>query len=189
MTLTIQALKPKHAKAYVDYLEQMDFHHAPDWSGCFCRFYHTDCSNDDWQKRSASQNKEEALQAIQAGTMKGFLAFEDDHIVGWLNANAIQAYPRLASIAQPYCRSSKTGTVVCFVIHPQFRHQGIATKLLSAAVESFEKEGMDVLAFPFESEGEPQKAYRGFIPMYLNLGFKVLETREGMSLLRKDVNA
>lgn len=189
MTLTIQALKPTHAKAYLAYLEQMDFHHAPDWAGCFCRFYHTDCSSDEWQKRSASQNKEEALKAIQDGTMKGFLAFEEDRIVGWLNANAIQSYPRLASIAQPYCQSPKTGAVICFVIHPQFRHQGIATKLLYAAVETFEKEGMDVLAFPFESESQPQKAYRGFAPMYLKLGFKVLESREGMSVLRKEVNA
>jgi len=189
MTLSIHALKPEHAEAYLAYLQQMDFHHAPDWAGCFCRFYHTDCASDEWQKRGAVQNREEARLAIQEGSMKGFLAFEDDRIVGWLNANQIQAYPRLHSFATPYCRSPQTGCVVCFVIDPQVRHQGIATKLLSAAVDAFEKEGMDVLAFPFESKSEPQKAYRGFASMYLKLGFKVMESRAGMSVLRKEVNA
>lgn len=188
MNLTIEALNPNNAQTYVDYLDHLDFHHAPDWAGCFCRFYHTTCTNQEWEKRTGNQNKADALQAISNGSMKGFLAFHEGQCVGWINANAVQSYPRLTDFVKPYINAPQTGCIVCFVIHPAYRRQGIASALLSAAVDDFKQNGFDaILAYPFENKDEPEKAYRGSSTMYTNLGFEVLEARNGMAVMRKEL--
>lgn len=188
MTLTIRPLGPENADLYLDYLENLDFHHAPDWSGCFCRFYHNDCSNDLWMKRTPAQNKAEALSAIHKGSMKGFLAFSDNQVIGWVNANRVETYPRLIDFVEAYVKSPKTGCIVCFVIHPEYRRQGVAKALLKAAVDQFILDGFDaVLAFPFESKDDPEKAYRGSSSMYLELGFTIVESRNTMSVMRKEL--
>ena len=185
--MNIEALSPLNASAYLKYLEKMDFHHAPDWAGCFCRYYHNDCSDAQWKKRNAAENKAEALKAIEQGSMKGYLAYDHEKVISWINANHVDAYPRLTSFIEPYLTSKKMGCAVCFVIHPEYRQQGIASKLLSHAVNKFIEEGYDaVLGFPFENPQAPQKAYRGFTSMYLELGFKIIEQRDHMTLLRKD---
>lgn len=187
MTFTIRPLEPSLAQTYVDFLSAMDFHHAPDWAGCFCRFYHTDCSSEDWQKRSSEENKQDAFNAIRNGSMKGYLAFDQDKVIGWVNANAVQAYPRLYPIIKPYMISPKSGTVVCFVIHPDYRRQGVASALLQAAVDGFEKEGYaSVLGNPFENQEKPEKAYHGTLGMYERAGFKILEQQGSQAVMRKD---
>jgi GNAT superfamily N-acetyltransferase len=189
MNLTIHPLGPENASLYIDYLENLDFHHAPDWSGCFCRFYHNDCSNEVWMKRTAAENKAEALFSIQDGSMKGFLAFNKDQVIGWVNANTVDRYPRLKGFVEAYVSSPKTACIVCFVIHPEYRRQGVARALLKRVIEHYRTEGYDaVLAFPFENKDEPEKAYRGSSSMYLELGFTIVESRNNMSVMRKDLN-
>ncbi len=186
MNCTIEALGPQNALDYLTYLEKMDFHHAPDWAGCFCRYYHNDCSDAQWKKRSAKENQEEALKAIRQGTMKGYLAYDHDKVIGWINANHVDAYPRLTAFIQPYIVDKKVACVVCFVIHPQYRHQGVASQLLNHAVNDFFESGYDaVLGFPFEIPQAPQKAYRGFTKMYLDLGFKIIDQKDQVTILRK----
>ena len=188
MNLTLRPLGPENAQESLNYLENLYFHHAPDWSGCFCRFYHNNCSNEEWSKRTPQHNKSEALESIHNGSMKGFLAYHEDQVIGWVNANRVDAYPRLENFVEAYVRSPKTGCLVCFVIHPDYRRQGVARALLKEAVDQFTGDGYDaVLAFPFESKDEPEKAYRGSLSMYLELGFTILETRNGMSVMRKDL--
>jgi GNAT superfamily N-acetyltransferase len=135
MNHNIEALNPKNALEYLEYLDKMDFHHAPEWAGCFCRYYHNDCSDALWQKRSAAENKAEALKAIQQGTMKGYLAFDHKKVIGWINANHVAAYPRLSSFIEPYVTSKQMGCVVCFVIHPQYRNQGIARQIVGSCCQ------------------------------------------------------
>lgn len=189
MDLTIEALGPQNAVLFLDALEHLDFHHAPDWAGCFCRYYHHDCTSEEWMRRSADQNKVEALAAINDRSMKGFLAFHEGQWVGWVNANRFDAYPRLHKVLDPLGLDPLTGCIVCFVIHPDHRRQGVATALLGAAVESFRAQGFEaVIGFPFENKDDPEKAYRGSIGMYTNLGFEILETENDLCIVRKELN-
>lgn len=186
--LTIEALSPQNAQLFITYLKVMDFHHAPDWAGCFCQYYHQDCTDAEWQRRSADANENDTLQAIQNKTMKGFLAFYGDKVVGWVNANHVEAYLKLIPLLSPYCHSPRTGCIVCFVIHPDYRHQGIASQLLGYAIASFKQEGYTtVLGFPSENQVAPEKAYRGFIKMYRDLGFELLKNHQGSSIMRKEL--
>jgi len=189
MHLTFQSLSEKNASIFIKYLDNMDFKHAPDWAGCFCRFYHTDCPDLQWKNRTPSENMDEALREIQEGHMKGFLAFSDGECVGWVNANKIEAYPRLKGSIENYINSKQTAGIVCFVIHPDYRGMGIARNLLKEAISQLKKQGYkSILAFPFSSPDAPQKAYHGTLKMYLENGFKVLESRGTMSVVRKQLD-
>lgn len=129
MNLEVIALTPELADVYVQYLSSLDFDHAPQWATCFCRFYHTTCSQEDWQNRAGEENKAEALAEIQAGRMKGYLAFTQGKCVGWLNANDARTYLRLATEMAPVIQDKKVGCAICFVSHPEYRGQGVARRL------------------------------------------------------------
>ena len=174
----IRSLRPADAEAFVQYLAKLDFQHAPQWSGCFCRFYHTSCSMDEWMARDRHQNRQETLDAIQAGSMRGYVALEDQQIIGWLNANAVTAYPRLNNFVEAYVHSSLPAALVCFVIHPDHRGQGVATALLRYAITDLSQQGYtQILGFPFEDPNHPQKAYHGSLSMYRKAGFTLIESR------------
>lgn len=182
---TIRPLTPQDAQRLTQYLAALDFHHAPNWAGCFCRFYHTACSMEEWIARDPAKNRSETEEAIQNGTMKGLLAFENDAIIGWLNANRVEAYPRLGGFVEAYVETPQTGALVCFVIHPQYRGLGVATDLLRASLAVFKAEGISqVLGFPFEDPQHPQKAYHGSLSMYLKAGFTLVESRGNQHIVR-----
>jgi GNAT superfamily N-acetyltransferase len=187
MEIEIRALTPELADSFATYLGGLNFDHSPHWATCYCRFYHTDVSAEVWQGRSGEVNKAESLEAIHACEMKGYLAFDGDQCVGWCNANALASYKRMKPYWPMGEDPARIGATMCYVIHPEYRGQGLARKLLKRVVEDFKAAGFAaVCAYPFKSDENRQKEYRGTLNMYLELGFKELETRDGIHNLRLD---
>ncbi|MBN1981735.1 MAG: GNAT family N-acetyltransferase [Chitinivibrionales bacterium] len=185
---SVQALGPESAQLFVDFLSDLDFSHRPHWASCFCRFYFTDCSQQEWQKRSSSQNRQEALASIRDGAMKGFLAFDGDRCIGWCNANDAEMLIRLRQDLAPYSADGKLGCVICFVIHPDYRSKGVARVLLRHAVECFKAKGYhSIVALPFENAAEPQIRYRGTLRMYQEMGFEQIEEDGDIRVMRLKV--
>lgn len=183
MSLSIRALTPDMGSVFVQYLEELEFRHSPDWKGCFCRFYHEKCSFKEWIERTHDQNRADAIQAIATGTMKGYLAFDGEVCVGWLNANDALAYPRLIADLQEYIAGKKVGLTICFVIRPEYRGQGVARQLLSAAIEGFRQAGYDAaISLPIARDTHPEKRYRGTLHMYDEEGYQVLARREDIEV-------
>jgi GNAT superfamily N-acetyltransferase len=188
MNVDIRALSPENKLDFARLLEGADFDHAPEWKSCFCRYYHTSCPFSEWIGRSAEVNREESLVEIEAGRMRGFLAYAGTRCVGWLNANRIEAFPRLASVKADLPEGQKIGITLCFVVDPAFRGQGIAGKLLNAAIEGFVQEGFDaVVALPFADATEA-RMYRGRLSMYLSRGFVPLQEKAGVTLVHKSLS-
>ena len=173
MTYRIEPLTPSLAEVFSEYLKNLSFDHAPHWATCFCRFYHHDCSYDEWFARTGEQNRVEAMEEIKVGNMKGYLAFDGDRCIGWLNANDSRSYIRLAEDVAPFVGERKVGMVICYVIDPMYRRQGVARLLLGRAIEDFRIQGCDgVLALPVDEEENLDTRYRGTLNMYNEAGFK-----------------
>jgi GNAT superfamily N-acetyltransferase len=184
MTYTIKPLSPELATTFIEYLEGLDFGHEPHWATCFCRFYHTNCSSDQWHNRPGEVNRLEAIEQIKAGNMKGYLAFDGDKCIGWCNANDVRQYIRLEQDIKHIVKGKKVGCVICFVIHKEYRKQGVAKLLLKQAIEDFKLQGFDaVLAIPIDIKDEPEKLYRGTLNMYKELDFREIERHDDVSVM------
>lgn len=172
MNLSVRPLDPSLAETFVGFFDSLSFEHAKDWKGCYCRYYQTPVATEVWMRRPASLNREDALLAIRNGSMTGFLAFEGDRCVGWVNAGEAQNYPRLAKDLEPFCGTGKTGLSICFVVDPEWRNRGIARSLLGAAVADFRKRGFSrLLGLPLDVPMPGDRRYRGTLNMYREAGF------------------
>lgn len=184
MNYKIKELTPELAVYFTDYIENLDFGHSPHWATCYCRYYHTNCSMDAWQQRTGTENRLEALEEIKSGNMKGYLAFDDDKCIGWCNANNVNKYLRFENDLDTIKKDKKVGCVICFVIHPEYRGQGVARQLLQHSIKNFKAMGYDaVIALPIENKNEPEKLYRGTLNMYKENGFKEIEKQDNMSIM------
>lgn len=189
MNYTIKSLGPDLAATFTEYLQNLDFAHSPHWATCYCRYYHTNCSSAEWEQRTGAQNKLEAIEQIKSGKMKGYLAFDGDKCIGWCNANNVKEYKRFENDLDTIIKDKKTGCVICFVIHPDYRGQGVARQLLKHAIMDFRKHGYEaVIALPIENKQAPEKLYRGTLNMYNENGFKEIERQGNMSIMWLDIN-
>lgn len=188
LKLEIKPLTPDLADVLVNHLGGLSFDHAPHWASCFCRFYHTDCDMAHWKLRSAEDNRQDALAAIQSGQMKGYLAFEGNGCIGWLNANDSTSYIRLkdelASVTITETGTKKVGVVICYVIHPNHRRKGVAKALLERAISDFRVQAYDgVIALPIDHQESVETSYRGTMSMYTYSGFKEIQRHGDLSVM------
>ncbi|MGB4590408.1 MAG: GNAT family N-acetyltransferase [Clostridiaceae bacterium] len=187
MDFRISPLTPAMADIFADYLSNLDFTHAPYFATCFCRFYHINCTDEEWMERKGEQNREESKAAIKDGSMKGYLAFNGNKCIGWLNANSVDSYLRLEDSLTPFTEDKKAGLAICFVIHPDYRNQGIATSLLEKAIEGFKEEGYEVI-FGLSTKNADiplVKQYSGTYTMFSKLGFEEVGVLGHRVILRK----
>jgi len=190
MNCTIKPLVPEMAQSFVDYLGNLDFHHAPHWSTCFCRFYYTDCSQEEWMGRNGENNAAEAVQMIGEGQMNGYLAFDGDTCIGWCLADDAARFIRLKNEMAPVITGKKVGSILCYVIRPEYRGQGVARKLLKRAVDDFKTKGYDaVLTLPVDIKDDLQKRYRGTLHMYEELGFERIQQHDLLSVMWLNLQA
>jgi len=184
MEITVKPLTSDLKHVFVDYLGSLDFSYAPHWASCFCRYYYQDCPNHEWFQRTAQQNRQEALEAIDNGEMQGYLAFMEDQCIGWCNVSDIKHLPRLSSLADRYCQNLKVGCTICFVIHQDYRGQGVASRLLEQSINDYRNKGYDaMIAMPFDHPENPQQRYRGTVHMYERQGYQVLDREDTVTTM------
>jgi GNAT superfamily N-acetyltransferase len=191
-------VKPLRPALGADFLRFFDhergaaFADNPDWAKCYCHFYHVPRAID-WPSLTAEQNRVAIKARIGVGAMDGFLAFDGEEVVGWLNAQPRHALPhcfdrmRIDPTPLP-CEAFEAAVIVCFVVAPPRRRQGISRALLAAALESFTARGLKLVdAFPFKSGASELAAdhYHGSLSLFLDQGFTVLREDETMTAVRK----
>ncbi len=179
MKYEIKKLSKETKHNFFSLFEDSQFAHQKSWKTCFCRFYHTDCSYEDWMKRSGLDNMKEADVEIDSDNMSGFLAFEGDLCVGWLNAGPVPFYKRLINDLLPEYVNDKTALTICYVIKEGYRERGIASLLLNQAIDYFRELGFTrMIALPTDNTVR-ERNYRGFTQMYLNRGYKEIISESG----------
>lgn len=147
MNLVIKPTEKGMGQVFADFFQNLDFAHEPHFSTCYCRFYHLDCELDEWQNLDPEENR--------------------------IGANKAESYPRLTPYVGPYVEGKKVAVSICFVIHPEYRNQGVATALLEAAVNYYQEQGYDaIMAMPIQDDFS-EKQYRGTVTMYENSVSKI----------------
>lgn len=178
--IQIKPLSPDMAQIFTNYLDGLDFSHAEHWHFCYCQYYHINCSTAAWRQRTAEQNRLQAEENIKSGLMRGLVAMDGEQMVGWLNVNDVNQYALLKDDEELHQFPGRSAMVVCFVIHPDYRGKGLASRMLAEAVEESRKQGFDrIIGRPFTWSTHPERQYHGVPKMYENLGFEEISEANG----------
>lgn len=186
--IEIRRLVPERIEDYIRFHEGMDFTHAPQWKGCYCHFYHSEKPAVSWDEKRILENKMEVIRKIDDRVMTGFLAYENRDVVGWLNANDLSICVRLGNGFQERFRNQRIAIAICFMVHPDYRRQGIARRMLDEAVRYYKSEGYDgIIGLPAQDHTQSVKHYHGSYAMFKEQGFQYLEHIGDASLVFKSL--
>jgi ribosomal protein S18 acetylase RimI-like enzyme len=119
------------------------------------------------------------------------LAYLRDEVVGWCHAAPRDSIPHFAEPAlddpEDKERRQAAGAIVCLLVAPAFRRMGVARQLIRAACEGFRSQGL-TWAEASPSAGDPASAqnnYHGHLSLYLDLGFRKVESSDGQWFVRQ----
>jgi GNAT superfamily N-acetyltransferase len=178
MELVIKPLAPGLAGDFLSFFDDVAFSDNPEWAGCYCCFYHI--KSPEWEKRTPSENREYADEAIKSGRMQGYLAYADGEAAGWVNAGPREGYVRLGKGSG----SGSACSVVCFTIAPAHRGEGIASRLLRAVIEGAKGNFDYIEAYPLKGDQTCAMHYHGPLSMYQKAGFEIAEERKEHYVVR-----
>lgn len=182
--LTFRRLSAESLHDFLDYFDHQAFTENSKWSGCYCQFYLQDPETNTASAADAAGNRQSACDRIEAGEMSGDLAYNDDKVAGWCAAGSSLLYPGLPDADEKLAR------MLCFVIHPSHRGQGVARSLMQHAVNDLATLGFAAVeAAPYTQPEQQAANYRGHLAMYLSEGFEVVrDMGEFGTLVRKHLD-
>jgi GNAT superfamily N-acetyltransferase len=188
MEITIQKLTKELIDDFLYFFDTIAFTDNKEWDGCYCCFYHF--KSKEWEQQSKEKNRQAAMKFIGEGTMKGYLAYHEGKPVGWANVNDKINYSLLTEDPNLWEKSAeKTGSIVCFLIAPDYRGKGIASRLLTTILDDYHKAGYDYLeAYPRKGELSCAEQYHGPFKMYEKAGFLLYKQLEEYDIVRKQLN-
>ena len=167
-----------------DWLEFFDaraFKDHQEWKTCYCTYYFQPKPEE--YKNTHSRKRNYAVWLIEKGIMRGYLAYEDNKVIGWCNSNNKSAFPRLLTIDGIDEKSIKS--IVCFIVDKEFRSKGVATSLLQEILKDAKAEGFKIVeAYPNKNAEDAYGNYHGAYGMYIKNGF-IEETNANRIIVRK----
>jgi len=185
----MRPLTPGRLNDYLRFFDGPAFADNPVWSRCYCLSYHLDAMPGDFDERPAAQNRADKAELIRRSEATGVLAYAGDDVVGWCHAapratlKLLDSVPEFASDDPEH-----TGAIVCYVIAPQYRGQGLARKLLDAACGMLRDLGMrSVEAYPPKDAASDARSYHGRLSMYLDAGFEQVRDAKRYLVVRKPI--
>ncbi len=142
----------------------------PDAGGCWCMAY----------RDSRVPNAERpAAMAAECGTEPGpgVLAYVDGDVAGWCSVAPRSSMRRLMrSRTIPLLDDRDAWSVVCFVVRPAYRRQGLMHALLDGAVAHAAAHGAEVVeGYPVETDGgrvDVISGYVGTVELFRAAGFE-----------------
>ncbi|MCL2775209.1 MAG: GNAT family N-acetyltransferase [Oscillospiraceae bacterium] len=197
MNITICKLTPELAEDYVRFFDTTPHWYDSDKNKCYCVPY----CNDDYEVIKSLVTSEEgkrnyAIQCVKGGNLQGYLAYCDNKIAGWCNANTksdcLKCYGWTRCLGSIPTEESTIGikvkSVFCFVIAPEMRRKGIATLLLEHVCQDAVQDGFDfVEAYPEKIFINECEDYMGPVELYRKSGFSVYYETEQKFVMRKPV--
>lgn len=181
--LRIRPVSPDQHDPLMHYFDLVAYADNPNWAKCYC----AERLVEDYESRTKEQNRALRSSIVRAGTANGLVAYRLGRVVGWCHAA-----PKTELLNVPGERDSKTGAIVCFVVAPDQRRQGIATALLEAALDHLRLRGMTTVeAYPWRGDVDPARwvwaQYVGPLSMYQKAGFEIGEAIDDFCIVRKEL--
>jgi GNAT superfamily N-acetyltransferase len=148
-------------------------------AGCWCMWWRLNRAQ--WNRGKGEGNRKAFRRLVRSGAEPGVLAYADGKPVGWCAIAPREQYPRLdgSRILKPV-DDQPVSSVTCFFIARGFRHRGLSTELLRAAVDFARARGAKMVeGYPHD----PKKAtadvfvFTGLASAFRKAGFKEVARR------------
>lgn len=194
----IERLAPRFGDAYLAFFDHergAAFADNPEWAKCYCHYYEVPVALT-WSDFDGAANRLAMRARIATGEMEGYLAFEGDDVVGWMNAQSYaklrHACARMRIAAPPLpVPAHDAAAIVCFVIPPTHRKRGIAKALLAHGLADLAARGFALVdAFPWNAEADSTADtdhYHGTMSMFAAQGFTTLAMHDTLTVVRKSL--
>jgi GNAT superfamily N-acetyltransferase len=159
-------------------------------AGCWCMWWRL--SRSEWNRGKGEGNRKAFRKLVSSGAEPGVLAYADGEPVGWCAVAPREQYPALnrSRILKPV-DDQPVWSVTCFFIARGFRHQGLSTGLLKAAIDFARARDAKI------TEGYPHDAkkatadvfvFTGLASAFRKAGFKEVARRsKGRPIMRMSV--
>ena len=190
MNLDIHPLTPNRLNDYLHFFDNVAFADHPDWSQCYCLAFHFEPAWDAEDAEKENPWRERAAQFVHDGKIQGYLAYLDGNVVGWCNANDKNKYAALKINVKPEIweenEDEKIKSVVCFLVAPDMRGKGIATKMLERVCADAEASGYDLIeGYPPAGKWDMYAAHHGTVALFEKCGFAIYKQFGNSCVMRK----
>jgi ribosomal protein S18 acetylase RimI-like enzyme len=152
--------------------------------GCWCMAYRRSGSQGPLRPGTtrAQANHAELKALVEAGHPPGLIGYRGETPVGWVSIGPRGDYARLqrSPVMKPV-DDRPVWSVICFVVPPEFRDQGVARALLKGAVVYARKQGATLIeAYPVDkpSRVDDDLMWFGAKSMYDSAGFEEVARRK-----------
>ncbi|MEL7221187.1 MAG: GNAT family N-acetyltransferase [Bacteroidota bacterium] len=185
MNIQIRLLTKDLKDDYLFLFDNMVHKENPEWSKCYCNDYHF---LGDVETCTRNRSRVMIIDRIDENELQGYLVFHNGKAVGWCNVNNRANYQRLLRdydlIDNP---DDKVCSVVCFLIHPDYRRRGISQKIIETVIEDGLQEDYDYLeSYPKKGKSGTSN-FNGSLELYKRNGFKVYKEQETYYVMRKSL--
>ena len=193
MNIEIKKLTPEMVDDYVNFFDTTSHSTGKDEHKCYCVCW---CSDDHRERKdfkTAEDRRKLAAEYVKNGDIQGYLAYYNNKVVGWCNANTKSECLKCISWLM-FMKNVPTGesepeikvkSIFCFAVAPDMKRKGIASKLLERVIDAATEEGFDfVEAYPKSNMKEADN-FEGPLKMYKKAGFEEYEELEEMVVVRK----
>jgi ribosomal protein S18 acetylase RimI-like enzyme len=131
---------------------------------------------------AAQANRADFKALVDAGTPTGLIGYRAGEPVGWLSMGPREDYAKLArSPVMKPVDEQPVWSIICFVVPPAWRGQGVAKALLKGAVAYAKAQGVTLLeAYPVDkpTRSDDENIWFGAKSMYDAAGFEEVARRK-----------
>ena len=155
--------------------------------GCWCMFYRLPFK--EWSRRRGQSNRRALYRIVKSGRVPGLLGFVGREPVSWCCLGPREEFPVLDQ-HQVWARidDRPVWSVVCFFTRRGFRRQGLAEKVLRAAVGYARRQGARILeGYPTEPD-QPRAdmfVWTGVASAFRRAGFRLVARRGRTRVMRR----
>jgi len=167
--------RPVTRERWADLVELFD---RPVVRTCFCMYYRKVGSG----TGRGDVNRPALKRLVDRGEVPGLIGYRDGVPVGWVSLGPREDYAKLqrSPIMKPV-DDRPVWSIVCFFVEEGSRGQGIADRLLRAAVDYARSKGARLLeAYPVDKgeRSDPDTMFFGAKSMYDRAGFEEVARRK-----------
>lgn len=161
------------------------------YSNCWCTWWIL--TGKEFSAALPEDRRQILADLVDSGEEPGLIAYQDGRPVGWCAVGPRSRYTRMMStrsrVYGPVGTTKANWVVNCFFIHRRERGQGIASRLLEAAIAYAQAHGADSIdGYPLIDTTHGAAAlYVGSLSMFESAGFVEVARVNNRPLMRRNL--